>query len=106
MKDWVPATDLEKLREGEPVGLKVEGTPVVLVNVQGEIHALLNQCPHLGCTLHRGKLEEYEITCPCHDWVFDVRTGEFREAPQIKIPVFPVKVEEGKVLIKIVKEET
>jgi len=29
------------------------------------------------------------ITCPCHDWRFDVRTGEFLDAPEVRLAVYP-----------------
>ncbi|MEW6621863.1 MAG: Rieske 2Fe-2S domain-containing protein [Bacillota bacterium] len=60
-----------------------------------------NQCPHLGCALHKGKMKGYYLECPCHDWLFDVRTGEFEAAPEITVPTYEVKIEEGKVYVKV-----
>jgi nitrite reductase/ring-hydroxylating ferredoxin subunit len=101
MDNWVAVLDNDALNEGETVKLKAGGMPVVILRTKGEIFALHNQCPHLGCTMHRGNLSGYFLTCPCHDWIFDVRTGEFTLAPEIKIPVYPVKVSGGKILLKM-----
>jgi 3-phenylpropionate/trans-cinnamate dioxygenase ferredoxin subunit len=55
----------------------------------------------MACPLFTGKLSGFTITCPCHDWRFDVRTGKFLDAPELGIAVFPVKSEAGKVFVKI-----
>ena len=41
------------------------------------------------------------ITCPCHDWRFDVRTGEFLDAPEVRLAVYPVRSENGKLFINL-----
>jgi 3-phenylpropionate/trans-cinnamate dioxygenase ferredoxin subunit len=101
MENWIAVIHESELAEGKPVKLNTGGKPIVLLRVEGEIYALLNQCPHLGCFMHKGKLSGHLLTCPCHDWVFDVRTGEFISAPEIKIPVFSTKVEKGQIFLNI-----
>ena len=70
----------------------VRGREVVVFNVEGELFALLDRCPHQGGSLCRGKLvglvESDEpgryryhrqgeiIRCPWHGWEFDLRTGK------------------------------
>ncbi|EEG76681.1 Rieske (2Fe-2S) protein [Dethiobacter alkaliphilus] len=102
MNHWdVTMIKAEDLPEGKTAKAKIKGLPVLLARVGQEIYALHNQCPHLGCMMHRGTLDGYLLTCPCHDWVFDIRCGEFTAAPEIKIPVYPVKVENGEILVKL-----
>jgi phenylpropionate dioxygenase-like ring-hydroxylating dioxygenase large terminal subunit len=43
--------------------------------------------------LFTGTLEGHTLTCPCHDWRFDVRTGRFLEAPELGLAVYPTKSE-------------
>ncbi|MDW7649865.1 MAG: Rieske (2Fe-2S) protein [Bacillota bacterium] len=99
MENWVAVIVAEKPTEGKAVKAKADGKPVLLAKVNDKLYAMDNVCPHLGCFLHRGDLSGHLITCPCHDWVFDIRTGEFTAAPEIKIPVFPVKTKNGEILI-------
>ncbi|MBS4031811.1 MAG: Rieske (2Fe-2S) protein [Clostridiales bacterium] len=101
MNRWVFAVPLERLGEGEPLRVKADDTQVVMIKVDGVIHAVLNRCPHLGCFMHKGQLSGHLLTCPCHDWVFDIRTGQFTAAPEITIPIFPTKVENGEILIDL-----
>ena len=76
----------------------VRGREVVVFNVEGELFALLDRCPHQGGSLCRGKLvglvESDEpgryryhrqgeiIRCPWHGWEFDLRTGKSRCDPK------------------------
>lgn len=49
--------------------------PMALFHVDGECYALNFICPHQGGPLGDGTLDGYLLTCPWHDWSFDVRTG-------------------------------
>jgi len=100
MSEWTHALPAEKLPDGTTAAVKIGGQSILLARVDGHVYALRNECPHLGCLLHRGQLEGFLLKCPCHDWVFDLRSGEFTLAPEIKITLFPVKVERGEILLK------
>lgn len=101
MLSWIRVLSETDLPEGKAVRAGAAAFQLVLARVRGEVYALENICPHLGCPLHRGKLEGYNLICPCHDWTFDIRTGEFTAAREIKIRVFPVKLEAGSILAGI-----
>ena len=55
----------------------------------------------LGCPLESGVRDVFVITCPCHDWRFDVRTGGLVEAPEIAIATYPVRVAGGEVFVEL-----
>jgi 3-phenylpropionate/trans-cinnamate dioxygenase ferredoxin subunit len=55
----------------------------------------------MACPLEAGAYDSFVITCPCHDWRFDVRTGAFVEAPEISIPTYPVRVAGGEVFVEL-----
>lgn len=58
----------------------------------------------MECPLSKGNLDQYVITCPCHDWRFDVRTGEFLDAKEIKVATYETKVTDGNVFVNIIAE--
>jgi len=101
---WVFAVDKEELAKSGRVRVTAGGRSLLFLMIGGEVFALKNECPHLGCTMHRGKLDGYFLSCPCHDWIFDVRTGEFITAPEIKIPVYPVKIEDSQIMLNTEEE--
>ncbi len=77
------------------------GLPVLLLKKAGKVYAVSNKCAHMGCTLSRGTLGGFIVECPCHEWTFDIRTGIFITAPQIRIPTYECKAEDHKIYVKI-----
>jgi len=98
---WVFAIDERKLQENIPQVVFLMGIPILLLRKSGETLAISNKCAHMACPLAEGTLEGYTITCPCHDWRFDVRTGEFLDAKEIRIPTYELKLSDGKIFVKI-----
>ncbi|MEI7481202.1 MAG: Rieske (2Fe-2S) protein [Elusimicrobiota bacterium] len=99
---WVRVMEETALREQSMAAVSPKGLPVLLIRkTAGEIYALANQCAHIGCPLYRGSLEGYILQCPCHDWRFDIRTGIFADAPEIRLRVYEWKIAEGQIYIKI-----
>jgi nitrite reductase/ring-hydroxylating ferredoxin subunit len=98
---WVPVLGLDKLQEGSMKLVDAEGLHVLLVKVSGQIFAIDNRCPHMSCGFSGGSLDGYVIICPCHDWRFDLRTGEYEEIKEMKLVKYEWKVESGKIWIKL-----
>jgi 3-phenylpropionate/trans-cinnamate dioxygenase ferredoxin subunit len=98
---WVPTTDDSKVRDGAYVPVYPKGVGVLLVRVGDELFAIANKCAHMACPLEGGSLEGAVLTCPCHDWRFDVRSGRSLDAPELGIETFATKVEGGKVLVEL-----
>lgn len=64
-----------------------------LANVDGTLHALDNNCPHMGGPLARGALNGAELTCPWHGWRWDVPSGRNRwPGSDWRVPRVPVRV--------------
>jgi len=78
---WVPLAPVADLRAGQPLGLVLAGTRVVLFrDSQGVARALLDVCPHRGVALSLGKVVAGELECPFHGWRFD-GAGQCRHVP-------------------------
>lgn len=101
MESWITVMPADKLAEGSVSKVRLGSQSLLLIRSSGAIYALLDQCPHLGCPMHRGELSGFILKCPCHDWLFDIRNGEFITAPEIKIPIYSVKVEDGTILVSM-----
>ena len=63
------------------VAVDVDGTAVAVAVVDGQLHAFDDTCPHAGCSLADGELDEQNVVCPCHFASFDVTTGAVVEGP-------------------------
>lgn len=72
-----------------------------LCNIDGDVRALSGVCPHAGGPLGQGNLEGTLVTCPYHAWQFDSATGACDFNETIRVPTFPVRVENGEILVDI-----
>jgi nitrite reductase (NADH) small subunit len=41
------------------------------------------------------------VICPWHAWVFDVTDGSSPVNPRIKIPTYPVTIQDGELFISV-----
>jgi len=100
-ESWIKVADEGALTDGRALPVYPRGLGVLLVKAGDAVYAIANRCAHMACPLEGGACEAFIITCPCHDWRFDVRTGAFVEAPEIAVPTYPVRVTDGEVFVSL-----
>jgi ferredoxin-NADP reductase/nitrite reductase/ring-hydroxylating ferredoxin subunit len=85
------------LKEGNLLRVDVEGRPIVLAMVQGKVYAMDAVCSHEGGPLEDGTLDGYELKCPWHYALFDVRNAKVSEQTvwATDLQSYPVKVDEA-----------
>ena len=68
-----------------------------------EIFALVDKCPHKGGPLSQGIVHGHSVTCPLHNWVIDLASGEptGADAGKACTPTVPVLVEQGRIFIPV-----
>ncbi len=67
------------LRELDPARPKLVETPwgtMALYLIDGEVLCAAAFCPHLEGPLFEGTLAGATVTCPWHQWRFDLRSGQ------------------------------
>lgn len=47
----------------------------LLFDIDGELHAIEDSCPHAGASLFSGRLDGPWLQCPAHGLRFDLATG-------------------------------
>lgn len=99
--EYLPVAEVAEVpRDGVKV-VTVAGTPIALLNVGGEIFALEHSCPHQGGPIGEGEICGMTITCPWHEWKFDIRSGANDKDPTILAKTYAVRVVEGMVLVEV-----
>jgi len=63
-----------------------------------EVFAASDTCPHKGGPLSEGIVHGQSITCPLHNWVFDLNTGQ-AQGEDGRIATYPVRIDGDRVLI-------
>jgi nitrite reductase (NADH) small subunit len=66
------------------------------------VFALRDACPHKGGPLSQGIVHGRQVTCPLHNMVIDLASGEPTGADAGKgcAPPIPVRVEDGRIFLK------
>lgn len=81
---WYPVSWAEDLKPGQVVPVMVWQQPIALYrDINGQVHAIEDACPHKGVEMHKGKVEGDRLACPYHGWEFDP-SGNC-----VNIPYFP-----------------
>lgn len=102
MSNWIEVGQLDDI----PVlGARVIARPGVDIAVfrsaDDEIFALEDRCPHKGGPLSQGIVHDCRVTCPLHNWVLELKTGEAVGPDDGKAKSFPVRVERGVIFLQL-----
>ena len=109
------ALPLAELPPGTSTTVKAFGTTVAVFNVEGQVFALSNHCPHHGGPLCHGRIsgavlpsQPYEyrygregrvLICPWHGWEFDIESGRTIFDPAVRVKIFEARIEEGEIVL-------
>lgn len=109
------ALPLAELPPGTSTTVKAFNTTVAVFNVEGQVFALSNHCPHHGGPLCHGRIsgavlpsQPYEyrygregrvLTCPWHGWEFDIESGRTIFDPSVRVKIYEARIEEGEIML-------
>ena len=100
--EWHDVASRDQLDPDFPVGVEVQGQQVGIFLLNDQVHALEDVCPHAFALLSQGFQEDGRIECPLHAAQFEIATGKcLSEIGQRDLRCFPVRVEEGRVQVRI-----
>ncbi len=99
---WVRACAQSELLPGETRVVWAGETPVLLLNLDGEVYALEDRCSHEDFELSAGEFDADQATIECtlHGAKFDIRDGRALCAPaNLPVRQFAVKIADGDVWV-------
>lgn len=74
---------------------------IIVCALSGRAHAFKNRCPAGGGSLDQALFEGFVMTCPCHGYGFDMRSGHGMKQPGLRLDILPVRVEDGVVKVEL-----
>jgi len=98
---WLRVISAGELSEGDRRTASVSGHTIVLFNSHGRLFGVDNRCPHMGFPLDRGTVQDCILTCHWHHARFDLETGGTFDQWADDVRVFPVRIEDGAVLVDV-----
>lgn len=98
---WIDIGALADIpRQGARLVKTHAGCVAVFRTAGDEVFALDDRCPHKGGPLSEGIVHGGQVTCPLHNWVFDMSTGQAQGADTGQVTTYAVRLEAGRVLIE------
>ena len=88
-------------RQGARVVKTAFGCVAVFRTADDQVFALDDRCPHKGGPLSEGIVHGTQVTCPLHNWAFDMATGQAQGADDGAVATHPVQVAAGRILLDI-----
>src|SRR5712664_442673 len=73
----------------------------LFLHADGRIFAVDAECPHAGGPLDEGIVKNCELTCPLHDYKFNLTNGRCSTDPGLALQTYPVFVEDNQVWVEI-----
>jgi nitrite reductase (NADH) small subunit len=78
-----------------------ETTIAIFRTADNNVFAIEDKCPHKNGPLSQGIVHDGCVTCPLHNWVISLETGKAQGADEGAVRTWPVKVENGRVMISL-----
>ena len=101
MPEWTDVCPESELTPGNYKVVDVDDVLIAVFNIDGEYHAMEDNCTHDGDCLTGGEVDGDEIICPRHGARFSIRTGEALTPPAWEpVATFPCKIENAKVYVR------
>lgn len=97
---WIDIGSIEQIpvRGARVVKTKL-GCIAVFRTAEDEVFATSDRCPHKGGPLSEGIVHGTSVTCPLHNWVFDLNSGEAQGADEGKIDTYAIRIENGRLML-------
>lgn len=99
--EWLEIGSLDDIpRRGARVVKTARGDIAIFRTADDKVFALDDRCPHKGGPLSQGIVQGHGVTCPLHNWVISLETGEAQGADEGCTRTIAVKLQEdGRILL-------
>jgi nitrite reductase (NADH) small subunit len=105
--NWIQVGHIDDIpRLGARVVKTDNGNIAVFRNATDEVFALLDSCPHKGGPLSQGIVYDRRVTCPLHNWVISLESGEATGPDSGCTNHYPVRIEENMIYVSLDKPES
>ena len=106
MNQWIQITPLEDIPVLGSRIVETEDCNIALFRgSDDQVFAVKDACPHKQGPLSQGIMHDGTVTCPLHNWKINLTNGEAQGPDSGCVNVYPIKVEDGQVFLKLQPEE-
>ncbi len=98
---WHLACRLDDIPQGGIKVLEIAGANVLLSRQGAIVSCFQNACAHFGMALDGGEVDKGIITCPYHQFQYDLASGECLTAPEVALQAHAVRVIGSRVEVRL-----
>jgi nitrite reductase/ring-hydroxylating ferredoxin subunit/alkylhydroperoxidase/carboxymuconolactone decarboxylase family protein YurZ len=95
--DLMAAADL---RDGEVQRAACNGRELFVYTEGDDVRVYDSRCPHQSTHIPHLALQGHTLTCPKHEWAFDVRSGACIKKGNSPLRRWPARVQDGRLLAR------
>ncbi len=95
---WHDVTAVAEIPEAEAAYFEIDGRHLFIYRTGDEIRVYDSRCPHQVTDIPHLALEGKTLTCPKHEWAFDIESGECIAKGKRPLRRFEHKIEDGRLL--------
>jgi len=97
-KRWHELKSVNEIPEGQVSYCGADGRSLFVYREKNDFRVYDSRCPHQVTNIPHLALEGFRLTCPKHQWAFDVKTGKCVAKGSRPLKHFEAKVENDKLL--------
>ncbi|MEM8750940.1 MAG: nitrite reductase small subunit NirD [Pseudomonadota bacterium] len=98
--NWVAIGNISDIPElGSRRVMAGKKTIAVFRTGPSEVFAIEDSCPHKGGPLSQGIVHDGCVTCPLHNWVISLSTGEAQGADEGRAKTYPTMLDGETILL-------
>lgn len=95
---WHDVAAADDIPMRETAYFETDGRHVFVYRTEDDIRVYDSRCPHQVTDIPHLSLEGQKLTCPKHQWAFDIESGECVEKGNRPLRRFDHKIEDGRLL--------
>jgi nitrite reductase [NAD(P)H] small subunit len=101
-ENWIAIGSLSDIpRRGARCVERGGMTIAVFRTADDHVFALEDRCPHRRGPLSQGIVHDGCVTCPLHNWVISLESGEAQGADEGSVATFPIRLDGDTILLSI-----
>ena len=97
---WHDVMTTSALADGQTTRVDSHGRGLFITRDGDSYVVFDSHCSHQRTDIPLSELDDYTLTCPKHQWSFDIRTGACLKAGGSPLLQYPAKVAGGRVLVQ------
>lgn len=97
---WHDVLAIDEMQPGEVKRVECEGRGLFVCRDAEDFRVYDSRCPHQTTDIPHLALEGTTLTCPKHQWAFDIRSGQCIDKGTSPLRKWPCKVEHGRLFAR------